>query len=65
MVNRYLKKDYSKGEVNAVVKITQISLQKMKKNVTVVSFYCLIGKIWKIIVFHVAIRRGKKAKYTT
>ena len=28
MVNSYLKKDYSKGEVNAVVKITQISLQK-------------------------------------
>ena len=62
MVNSYLKKDYSKGEVNAVVKITQISLQKMKKNVTVVSFYCLVGKIWKIIVFHVAIRRGKKSK---
>ena len=65
MVNSYLKKDYSKGEVNAVVKITQISLQKMKKNVTVVSFYCLVGKIGKIIVFHVAIRREKKAKYTT
>ena len=35
--NSYCKKDYSKGEINAI-KITQIRLQKMEKNVVVSSF---------------------------
>ena len=48
MDNIYCKKDCSKGEVNAV-EITEIRLQKMKKNVVMVSFYCLLSKIWKNI----------------
>ena len=39
MGNSYCKKGYSKGEVN-MVEITQIKLQKMKKNVVMASFYC-------------------------
>ena len=60
MGNSYCKKDYSKGEVN-VVEITQIRLQKMKKNVAMASFYCLVSKIWKKIVFYVVIKREKMA----
>ena len=44
MCNSYRKKDCSKGEVN-VVKITQIKQQKMKKNVNIAGFYCLVSKI--------------------
>ena len=44
--NSYCKMDYSKGGEN-VVKITQIRLEKMKKNVAMASFYWLISKIWK------------------
>ena len=31
----------------------------MKKNIAMISFYCLVSKIWKKIVFYVIIRRGK------
>ena len=48
MGNSYCKKDYGKGEVNEV-QITQIRLQKLKKNVASASFYCLVSKIWKKI----------------
>ena len=41
------------------VKITEIRLQKVKKNVAMASFYCLVGKIRKKIVFYVVIRREK------
>ena len=44
MCNSYRKKDCSKGEVN-VVKITQIKQQKMKNNVNIAGFYCLVSKI--------------------
>ena len=53
MGNSYCKKNYSKGEVN-VVEITQLQLQKMKKNVAIESFYCLFGKSWKKIALYVA-----------
>ena len=56
MGNSYCKKDYSKGEVN-LVEITQRRLQKMKNNVAMISFYYLVHKIWKKIVFYVVIRR--------
>ena len=46
MGNGFCKKDYSKDEVN-VVENTQIRLQKMKKNIAMTSFYCLVSKIWK------------------
>ena len=46
MGNSYCKKNYKKDEVN-VAKITPIRLPKMKKNVAMASFYCLVGKIWK------------------
>ena len=59
MGNSYCKKDYSKGEVD-VVEITQIKIQKMKKNVAMASFCCSVSKIWKKIVFYVAIRMQKK-----
>ena len=39
MGNSYFKKDYSKGEVNAV-EIAQIRLQKMKKHVAMAIFCC-------------------------
>ena len=45
-IQRYCKKDYSKDEVN-VVEIIQIRLQKLKKNVVMTSFYCLVSKIWE------------------
>ena len=48
-VNSYYKKDYSKGEVNAI-EITQKRLQKMKKNAAMTTFYCLVSKIWKKIL---------------
>ena len=54
-----VKKDYSKGQVD-VVEITQIKIQKMKKNVAMASFCCSVSKIWKKIVFYVAIRMQKK-----
>ena len=41
------------------VKITEIRLQIVKKNVAMASFYCLVGKIRKKIVFYVVIRREK------
>ena len=41
------------------VKITEIRLEKVKKNVAMASFYCLVGKIRKKIVFYVVIRREK------
>ena len=44
MGNSYFKIDYCKGEVN-IVDITQIRLQKMKNNVAMTSFHCLISKI--------------------
>ena len=44
MGNSNCKEDYSKGDVN-VVEITQIRPQKMKKNVAMASFYCLVSKI--------------------
>ena len=54
-----VKKDYSQGEVN-VVENTQMRLHKMKKNVAMASFYCLVGKIRKRkTVFYVVIRREK------
>ena len=59
MGNSYCKKDYSKGEVN-VIKITQIKLQKMKKNIPVASFYCFVSKFFLKIVFYVVIRRTKR-----
>ena len=59
-LNSYCKKDSSGGEVN-VVEVTQIRLQKMKKNVAMTSFYCLVSKIWKKIVFFVVIRREENA----
>ena len=46
MGNSYCEKDYSKVEAK-VLEITQIRLQKMKKNVAMASFYCLVCKIWK------------------
>ena len=60
MDNIYCKKDCSKGEVNAV-EITEIRLQKMKKNVVMVSFYCLLSKIWKKI--YSVIRRENTPGY--
>ena len=42
------EKDYSNGEVNAV-EISQTRLQKLKKNVAMVSCYYLFSKIWKKI----------------
>ena len=46
MGNSYCEKDYSKVEAK-VLEITQIRLQKMKKNVAMANFYCLVCKIWK------------------
>ena len=43
-----------------LVKVTKIRLQKMKKNMGVASFYCLIYKIWKKITFSVVIRRESR-----
>ena len=43
MGNSYCEKDYSKVEAK-VLEITQIRLQKMKKNVAMASFYCLVCK---------------------
>ena len=60
MGNSYCKKDYCTGEVN-VVELTQIRLQKMKKNVAMASFYCLVSIIWKKIVFDVVVRREEIA----
>ena len=60
MGNNYCKKDYSKGEVD-VVEITQRSLQNLKKNVAMTSFYCLVCNIFKKTVFHVVIRTEKNA----
>ena len=55
MDNSYCKKDYSKGEVNAI-EITQIRLQKMKKHVALTNFYYLASKIWKKRVFYVVVK---------
>ena len=46
MDNSYCRKDHSEGKAT-VVEITQIRLQKMKKNIAMASFYCLICQIWK------------------
>ena len=32
----------------------------MKETVAMGNFHCLVGKIWKKIVFYVVIRRGRK-----
>ena len=48
MANSYSKNGYSKNEVH-VVKITQIRLQKMKKNVVVPSFYFLKNKYFILL----------------
>ena len=42
-----------------MVEITQIRLQKMKKNVAKARFYCLVNNIWKKIVFYVFVRKEK------
>ena len=34
------------------VEITEIRLQNVKNNVVMASFYCLVTKIWKKIVFY-------------
>ena len=60
MGNSYCEKDYSKVEAK-VLEITQIRLQKMKKNVAMASFYCLVCKIWKKIGLYVVTRRQKSA----
>ena len=54
MDKTYCKNDYSKTEVN-VVETTETRLQKMKKNVAIVSFYCycLVSKILKEILFDI------------
>ena len=41
-----MKKDYSKGAVN-VVEISQIRLQKLKKNEAMANFYCSVSQILK------------------
>ena len=48
MANSYSKNGYSKNEVH-VFKITQIRLQKMKKNVVVPSFYFLKNKYFILL----------------
>ena len=50
MGNSLCKMHCSKDEIN-VVEINKKKLQKMKKNVTKESFYCLVSKTGK--VFHV------------
>ena len=59
--NSYCKKKYSKDEVN-VVEITQITLQNMRKNLSMASFSCLAGKIWKKIVL-CFYKKGKNARF--
>ena len=61
--NSYCKKDYSKGKVH-IAKITQRRFQKMKKNIAMASFYCLVGawsyntvKFGEKIVFYLVIKR--------
>ena len=54
----YCEKNYSKGGVN-VLEITQRRLQNMK-NIAMASFYYLVSKIWKKIVFYVAMKREKR-----
>ena len=44
MINSYCKKDYSKAELN-IAEITQTRLQKMKNNVAMANFYCMVSKI--------------------
>ena len=56
MRNTYYKNDYSKREVN-VIEITQTRLQKMKINLAMASFYCLVSKIWKKGVFSAATKK--------
>ena len=58
MGNSYCKKNCSKGEVN-VVEITQIRLQKMKKNVTRASFYCLVSTTCILCCY----KKGKNAGF--
>ena len=55
------KNDYSKGAVN-IVKITQAKLQKMKTNVAMASFYCLVSKIWKKKIV-CCYKKGKNARF--
>ena len=59
MDNSYCRKDYSEGKAT-VVEITKIRLQKMKKNIAMASFYCVISQIWKKIIFYIVRRREKK-----
>ena len=58
--NSYCRKHYSKVEVD-IVEITQARLQKMKKNVAVPSFYCVVSENWKKIVFYAVRRRERRA----
>ena len=59
MGESYFKKDYIKVAVD-VVKINQIRLQKIKKNIAITRFYWFVSKIWKTIVFfYLVIRRPK------
>ena len=46
MGSSYCKNNYSKDKVS-VARITQIRPEKMKKNVAMASFCCLVSKIWK------------------
>ena len=59
MGNSYFKKDYTKGELNAV-EITQGRLQKVMRNVAMASFYCLVIKIWKQL-YLCCYKKGKNA----
>ena len=52
MGESYFKKDYSKVAVD-VFEISQKRLQKIKKNVAITRFCCLVSKIWKTIVFFI------------
>ena len=58
-LNSYCKKDFSNGEVN-VVEVTQTGLQKLKKNVAMTSFYCLVSKIWKKNSILCRYKKGRK-----
>ena len=60
MGNSYCQKNYSKGEVN-LVENTKIRLRKMKKNVAMASFYCLVSKIWKKKSILCCNKKGKSA----
>ena len=63
MGNSHCKNDYSNGEVN-LVKITQIRLQKNKKNMGIARFYYFIiwlVKIGKRSIVCCSYKKGKNA----